>query len=72
MRRVEIQHNTPEQVQHYLEGALALVAELEIADDLRPVAFTKAVDLLAAKNVQIEQVQAGALGLMEIPRGRAG
>jgi hypothetical protein len=52
-QRIEIQHHTPEQVREYMQAALVIVAELELDDELRPLAFTKAVDLLAAKNVQM-------------------
>lgn len=54
--RKEIQHNTREQAKGYLEDALAIVAELEIDDELKGLAFTKAVDLIAAKQVMLEPV----------------
>lgn len=55
-RRIELPHNTPEQVREYLAAALAIVDELDPDDDLRGVAFAKAVDLLAAKQITIEQI----------------
>lgn len=67
-RRVEFQHNTPEQVQEYLAEALRIVDELELADDLRVPAFVKAVDLVAAKQITIEAIGMGAPGLA-IPQG---
>lgn len=59
MARQEIQHNTPEQVLAYLNAALAIVAELELADELREPAFVKAVDLLAAKQIMLDPVAPG-------------
>lgn len=55
----ERQHNTPEQVRQYLREALAVVAELDVPDDLRVAAFTKATELAAAKAVTVETVHAG-------------
>jgi hypothetical protein len=55
MRTTEHPHNTDAQVQDYLQAALALVADLEPPDDLRQVAFAKAVDLFAAKQIVFEQ-----------------
>lgn len=69
MRRVEHQHNTPDQVKQYLEQALAIVAELELADDLRVPAFTKAVDLVAGKQIVFEQAQLGNLDLNALRHG---
>ncbi len=69
MRKTETQHNTPEQVHAYLGAALAILDELELTDDLRPLAFVKAVDLLAAKQLFFEQPAALPMGAMHIPRG---
>ena len=69
MRRVEMQHNTPEQVREYMEEAIAIVRDLDLTGDLFVPAFTKAVDLLAAKHIQFEQVQPMGLPAMHIPRG---
>ena len=55
----EFPHNTREQAEHYLAGALELVDAIGPPDDLRVAFFTKAVDLLAAKNVVLEQTQMG-------------
>ena len=54
-RRFEQPHNSPEQVREYLAGALALVDELDPPDDLRVAAFTKACDLISAKQIVYEQ-----------------
>lgn len=51
---------TREQVAGHLADALAIVGELELTDELAPIAFAKAVDLLAAKRIELEQ--AGILG----------
>jgi hypothetical protein len=55
MRATEHQHNTTEQVRAYLSFALDVVADLEIPDDLREVAFAKAVDLFSSKQIFYEQ-----------------
>jgi len=64
VRRIEHQHNTPEQVHHYLEQALAIVNALELTDDLRVKAFEKAVDLVAGKQITIEQIAPNAIPLL--------
>jgi len=69
VRRIEHPYNTNEQVRGYLEDALAIVSELGIDGDLKVAAFERAVDLLAAKHVAMEQLAPG-LGAMTIPRGR--
>jgi len=55
MRKHEYPHNEPAQVRAYIEDALDLVAELDPPEDLRVAAFTKACDLLASKQVILEQ-----------------
>lgn len=62
MLRTEEHHNTPAQVVDYLRTALAIVMELDPPEDLRQIAFGKAVDLLSAKQVFFEQ-NAPVLGL---------
>jgi len=57
MRREE-HHYTKEQVREHLLAALTVVDELEIPDDLRSAAFTKAVELLSGKQILFEQVPA--------------
>ena len=61
-RRVEYPHHTSEQVRGYLADALAIVTELDLDDDLRALAFAKAVELLAAKQIVMEQIRAPLLG----------
>jgi hypothetical protein len=56
LRYTERQNNTREQVQDYLNVARAVVEDLGIPKDLREIAFGKAVDLLASKQVVTEQV----------------
>lgn len=60
--RREYPHHSPEQVRGYLIEALAIVSELELDDELRRIAFTKAVDLLSAKQIIMEQAQPQPLG----------
>lgn len=69
MRRIEHQHNTPEQVKQYLEQALAIVAELELTDDLRRPCFEKAVDLVAGKQITFEQYVPQGVDLGAVRRG---
>ena len=68
MRKAEYPHNTSEQVRGYLRDALEIVAELDPPADLAPIVLTKAVDLLAAKQVVMEPI---AVGGMTIPQGRS-
>jgi hypothetical protein len=65
MRQTEYPNNTPEQVREYLQGAADAVEAVNIPPDLIPVAFEKAIDLLASKQVVLEQVGLG----MAMPRG---
>lgn len=67
--RTEMYHNTPAQARDYLREALDIVDELGPPDDLRQLAFDKAVNLVSAKNINIEQM-APAIPNMTIPRGR--
>lgn len=69
MRRVEHQHNTRDQAKHYLETALELVAELEVADDLKVPCFEKAVDLVAGKQIMFEQAAIAPMDLSKIRQG---
>jgi hypothetical protein len=58
VQKREYPHNTPEQVRDYLLEALTIVAEIDPPDDLRGLAFSKAVDLVSAKQVIFEQMPA--------------
>jgi hypothetical protein len=49
-------------VRGYLEQAAAIVAELELVDDLKVPAFQKAVDLLAGSHMTVEPDPLGVLG----------
>jgi hypothetical protein len=66
VRKQEVPHNTAEQVRDYLAGALTIVDELELTGELRVPAFVKACDLLAAKQVLLEQVMPGGVDLAHI------
>lgn len=57
--KTERYHNSAEQAREYIAGAVAIVDELEVPDDLRVAAFGNAVALLSAK--QIEWQVAGAV-----------
>lgn len=59
---------TPEQVQQHLEDALAIVGRLELDDELRPLAFDKAVNLLSAKQITAEQLGGGMAIAGPVPR----
>lgn len=69
MRRVEHPHNTPQQVREYLETAAKIVGELELDGDLKVPAFEKAVDLIAGKQIVVEQIAPGAIDLGKIRQG---
>ncbi len=47
----EHHYNPPEQVLQYLSEALDIVEKLAAPEDLRGIAFAKAIDLVAAKQV---------------------
>lgn len=47
----EYRHHTVAEVEGYFDEALRIVGELEVDDELRAIAFAKAVDLLAAKQI---------------------
>jgi uncharacterized protein (UPF0147 family) len=51
-----------EEVQRYVELALAIVEDAVVPDDLREAAFANAVQLLAQAQVAVEQV--GATGVL--------
>lgn len=68
-RRTEMQHNTLEQVRDYLREALDLVDELGPGDDLRGVCLAKAIDLISAKQIVMEQITPSVLGHV-LPPGR--
>lgn len=53
----------------YIAKALALVAELDVPDDLRSVVFDKACNLFSTKQITMEQVPI-ASGGMAIPGAR--
>ena len=67
MRKQELYHNTPEQVEQYIRDAVQMVETIDPPADLRAPVFEKACDLLAGKQVIYEQV--GALPNLAIPRG---
>lgn len=57
MRRTEEQFNTKEQVLGYLQEALDIVDTLAPPNDLWEACFTKAADLLSAKQIFFDQPQ---------------
>lgn len=68
MQKSEYPHNSREQVLGYLDDALSVVAELDPPAWARELVLEKAIDLLAAKQVVLEQVGLG-LGLAGVQRG---
>ena len=65
-RTQEIHFHTREQVEGYIDDALSIVAPLQLEDGLRRSAFEKAVDLLAAKQVLVEQPQQVGIDLSKL------
>lgn len=57
MQRTEIPNNTPAQVLEYIDHALAVVEEVAPPNDLREAVFTGALNLIAGKQVVLEQPQ---------------
>ena len=68
MQRREEFFHTAEQVQGYIDEARRIVTELELDDELRVPAFTKAIELLQGKNITFEQL--AAVPHMAIPGNR--
>lgn len=66
----ELHHNTNEQASGYIAAALAIVAELNVPDDLREAAFTAAVNLVSSKQVVYEQADVSPVlrGLGMVPQ----
>lgn len=61
----KIHHNTRDEVTEAIAGAVQIVGELEVPDDLREAAFTKAVELLAGAQIfytETDAIRAGASG----------
>lgn len=59
MRQDEYHHHTKEQIYDYLTEALRIVARLELDDDLKAIAFSRCIDLLASKQIFYEQASLG-------------
>lgn len=57
----EAHHHTRDEVQRYVEDALSIVEAVELDGELRPLAFAKALDLLATKQIMYEQIAGGIL-----------
>lgn len=66
--RVEVQNYEPEQVAGHLDDALAIMAGTEVPDDLRVAAFSKVLELLAAKQVILQTGSGGAADLSLLAR----
>jgi hypothetical protein len=64
MQFSERHNNTREQVDGYLRATLECVEAAEVPDDLREVAFTAVVNLIASKQIIAEQMPP----LMTIPQ----
>lgn len=57
MQRQDVKHHTPAEVRDILRDALAIVDELEPADDLRVATFDQAARMLSGKEVVLVQPQ---------------
>lgn len=58
-----VHHDTPEQVSEYLAEAMRIFEAHELDPAIHPQAFAQVIALLAAKQVQIDLVQAGGVVL---------
>ena len=65
----EAHFHSEDQVRGYLDVAERLVDDLSVAYDLREAAFTRAVDLLAQKQVTFEAVAPTGVLLNQRPQG---
>ena len=61
--RNELAHYTREQTVELLRDGLAIIDELQIPEELRPIAYRKAVELLAAKTITTTQASPVPLDL---------
>jgi hypothetical protein len=68
VRRQEFPHHTHEQIAGYLADAGKLVEAVDIPADLVPIAYGKAVELLAAKQIVFEQVAPSPVMLDHLQR----
>jgi hypothetical protein len=57
MQRQELPNNTIEQVKQYVQDALTLTETIDPPDDLRAAVFTAAVNLIASKQIVMQQPQ---------------
>jgi hypothetical protein len=56
----ELPLHSPEQVRGYLDEAERIIDHLEVPGDLREIAYAKAIDLLAAKQIFYTEADAMA------------
>jgi len=66
-RRVEDQHNSPEQVAEYVRQTVALADELELATEDRKVLLPTMLALISNKQLFYEEI--GPVPNMVVPRG---
>lgn len=67
-RTQEIHFHTREQIEGYIDTALYIIDHAELEDELKRSAFEKCIDLLAAKQVLIEQPQTVPFDLHSLKR----
>lgn len=67
IRRVETMHYTPEQVNDHIAQAIVLLDEQELTAGEREQLLPHVVNLLAAKSITVEQLQA----IPDLSRGDA-
>lgn len=70
VQKIELQHNTPEQVAEYVDAAVAIVTErvpLELRGD---AVLAKVLELLSGKTIQFAQPQPIDLGRIGIDPSR--
>lgn len=70
MRRLDVQHHTPEQVSGYVEQAVRIVRALPLNDQEAVAVLPTIVTLLASKSVQLEQDGPQVLAVTAIPGQR--
>jgi hypothetical protein len=68
MPRTELAHYTNQQAEEHLRDALQLVETVGPPEDLRAITFTKAVEMLSAKNIIAQPVAPILGGFGEAPQ----
>lgn len=70
MRRLDVQHHTPEQVAGYVDEAIRIVRARPLNAEEAVAVLPAVISLLASKSVQLEQAGPQLVPAMAIPGKR--